>query len=95
MTSANLGSPNLASTNLEYPQHDVLTHTRQKIKRLADLLKAITLDGHAPTTVRLQIEATDQCVVVQGRIVSVLDHKVRLNDGSAIPLGCIHRIEFP
>lgn len=95
MTIANLGSPNLVSTSLEYPKHDVLAYKQLQIKRLANLLKAITLDGHVPTPVCIQIEATDRCFVLFGRIVSVLDHQVRLDGGDSIPLRCIVSVEFP
>lgn len=82
-------------SRLNFKEHDVLSSPREKLRRKANLLKAVALESISNAEVILTLEDQHSCKKIRSRIVATGDDQVMLDKGFSLPIYCIHHVEFP
>jgi hypothetical protein len=80
---------------MNFVDYDVLSSPREKIRRKANLLKAVALESLNKAEVILTVEDQHSCKKIRSRIVATGDDQVVLEKGFSLPIHCIHYVEFP
>lgn len=78
-----------------FNDHDVLTTTRERLLRSANLMKAAVLDSINSIAVVLVVEDRESQKKLRSRIIATGDQHVLLENGLTLPVNCIKHIEFP
>lgn len=82
-------------SKLNFIDHEVLRTERDRIMRMASILRATTLESIHPTEVIITLEARHQVAKVRTRVMATGDERIMLDGGITIPIHCIRSIEFP
>jgi hypothetical protein len=82
-------------SKMVFSEHEVLKSDRERILRMASLLKASTLESIHPTEVVLTLGAKHETAKIRARIMATGDERVVLDGGFSIPIHCIYTVEFP
>ncbi|MEY3398649.1 MAG: hypothetical protein RL220_1243 [Bacteroidota bacterium] len=77
-----------------YNNHDVLPSEPARIRRRAQLLKAMALESINGTEVVITMEDTQVCRKIRSRVIATGDENIVLEQGMTIPIRSIHRIDF-
>lgn len=80
--------------SLSFRTEDVLENQRAKIRRKADLLKAMTLEGINQTEVILTFQDQIELRRMRTRVVATADDHVVLAHGQSLPIHSILDVEF-
>lgn len=81
------------SAHNEFVPFDVLLSERERIQRLAAILRASTLESIAPNEVTIVAESAVGTLRIRTRISAVSEDNVFTVDAGAIPVHCIRTIE--
>jgi hypothetical protein len=81
-------------SKMVFSEHEVLMSDRDRILRMASLLKASTLESIHPTEVILTICAKHETTKIRARIMATGDERVVLDGGFSIPIHCIYEVDF-
>lgn len=79
---------------LKYAEKDVLPAMHDRMKRLACLMKAISLEGMSSSPVTLDLESQEFCLRVTSRVIAASNHKIILENGMRLPIRAIHKVSF-
>ena len=77
-----------------FSEHEVLKSDRERILRMASLLKASTLESIHPTEVILTLGVKHETTKIRARIMATGDERVVLDGGLSIPIHCIYSVDF-
>lgn len=80
--------------SLSFKTEDVLNDHRQRIKRKADLLRAMMLEGMNQTEVILTFQDEVEIRKVKARVVATGDDRIVLSEGQSLPIHSIVDVEF-
>jgi hypothetical protein len=97
MTTLTMNSAEELETisRLSFKTCDVLFTQGEKVRRRANLLKAVVLDSLHQSEVVLTLEDDNTTRKLKARIIATGDERVMLDKGISIPVQCILQVEFP
>lgn len=79
---------------IEFAHEDVLPTVHDRMKRLACLMKAISLEGMSSSPVTLWIQGEVLCLRVTSRVIAASNHQIILENGLRLPIKAIHKVTF-
>jgi hypothetical protein len=77
-----------------FKSDDVLRNQRDRIKRTAQLLRAMTLEGIDQTEVILTYQDDLELKRMRARVFVTADDSIVLDHGNTLPIHCILDVEF-
>lgn len=77
-----------------FSDHEVLRSDRDRILRMASLLKASTLESIHPTEVLITVGGHHEMHMIRARVMATGDERVVLDGGLSIPIHCIYSVDF-
>ncbi|MFM1998087.1 MAG: hypothetical protein RL204_34 [Bacteroidota bacterium] len=77
-----------------FKSDDVLRNQRDRIKRKAQLLRAMTLEGIDQTEVILTYQDDLELKRMRTRVIVTADDSIVLDHGNTLPIHCILDVEF-
>lgn len=80
--------------SLSFKTEDVLADHRQRVKRKADLLRAMMLEGINQTEVILTFQDEVELRRVKTRVVATGDDRIVISEGQSLPIHSIVDVEF-
>lgn len=80
--------------SIAFGEQDVLPTVHERMKRLACLMKAISLEGMSSSPVTLWVEGKEFCVRITSRVIAASNHQIILENGIRLPISSIHLVEF-
>lgn len=80
--------------SIEFTEEDVLPTVHERMKRLACLMRAISLEGMSAAPVTLWVVGLDKCYRLTSRVIAASNHQIMIEQGLRIPIKSIHRVEF-
>lgn len=79
---------------LSFRSEDVLKNQRERIKRKADLLRAMTMEGINQTEVILTFQDQIELRRMRTRVIATGDDRIVLSQGQSLPIHSIVDVEF-
>lgn len=79
---------------IQFAEDDVLPTVHDRMKRLACLMKAISLEGMSSSPVTLWIQGEALCLRVTSRVIAASNHQIILENGLRLPIKSIHKVTF-
>ena len=79
---------------IQFAKEDVLPTVHDRMKRLACLMKAISLEGMSSSPVNLWIQGEALCLRVTSRVIAAGNHQIILENGLRLPIKSIHKVTF-
>jgi hypothetical protein len=79
--------------SLQFAADDVLATANAKMRRVADVLKAVAMQDYQHVVV--VVHTSTGVEKIQTKIVAAGDDFVVTDSGYSLPMGCIEKIEFP
>ena len=79
---------------IHFAEEDVLPTVHDRMKRLACLMKAISLEGMSNSPATLWIQGENVCLRVTSRVIAASNHQIILENGLRLPIKAIHKVTF-